>query len=221
MYTQSAPSGTDCSGISGVAAGGFKLTVTSSGTSSGNESRHTTCLSDWSADVYSSDLNGVKNVGDQGLANWTIKVYTDAATPVFVASTTTDANGAYSFDLQPGDYLVCEVRSEEHTSELQSLRHLVCRPLLEENGFKLTVTSSGTSDSHDFGIFTMLRRPPGSTVFPYTTLFRSVGDQGLANWTIKVYTDAATPVFVASTTTDANGAYSFDLQPGDYLVCEV
>src|SRR5262245_38018128 len=35
-------------------------------------------------------------------------------------------------------------RSEEHTSELQSLRHLVCRP------------------------------PPISTLFPYTTLFRSV-----------------------------------------------
>src|SRR5262245_53482404 len=35
-----------------------------------------------------------------------------------------------------------EFRSEEHTSELQSLRHLVCRP-------------------------------PRSTLFPYTTLFRS------------------------------------------------
>src|SRR5262245_43065187 len=34
------------------------------------------------------------------------------------------------------------IRSEEHTSELQSLRHLVCRP-------------------------------PTSTLFPYTTLFRS------------------------------------------------
>src|ERR1035438_3024120 len=39
-------------------------------------------------------------------------------------------------------------RSEEHTSELQSLRHLVCRLLL--------------------------RRPPISTLFPYTTLFRSI-----------------------------------------------
>src|SRR5262245_43374005 len=38
-------------------------------------------------------------------------------------------------------------RSEEHTSELQSLRHLVCRLLL--------------------------RRPPPSTPCPYTTLFRS------------------------------------------------
>src|ERR1035438_3071990 len=39
------------------------------------------------------------------------------------------------------------LRSEEHTSELQSLRHLVCRLLL--------------------------RRSPRSTLFPYTTLFRS------------------------------------------------
>src|SRR5438876_10310786 len=45
-------------------------------------------------------------------------------------------------------------RSEEHTSELQSPVHLVCRLLLE------------------------LRRPPGSTLFPYTTLFRSGIDIG-------------------------------------------
>src|SRR5258705_1242877 len=29
-------------------------------------------------------------------------------------------------------------RSEEHTSELQSLRHLVCRPLLEKKKIQLT-----------------------------------------------------------------------------------
>src|SRR5262245_65071519 len=32
------------------------------------------------------------------------------------------------------------VRSEEHTSELQSLRHLVCRPLLEKK--KITQTNT-------------------------------------------------------------------------------
>src|ERR1041384_7292721 len=41
-------------------------------------------------------------------------------------------------------------RSEEHTSELQYLAYLVCRLL-----------------------FLMIRRPPRSTLFPYTTLFRS------------------------------------------------
>src|SRR3989344_5307692 len=41
-------------------------------------------------------------------------------------------------------------RSEEHTSEIQSHVNLVCRLL-----------------------FLMIRRPPRSTLFPYTTLFRS------------------------------------------------
>src|SRR3990172_7066704 len=48
------------------------------------------------------------------------------------------------------------LRSEEHTSELQSRLHLVCRLL-----------------------FLMIRRPPRSTLFPYTTLFRSGRDRGL------------------------------------------
>src|SRR3989338_5316908 len=42
-------------------------------------------------------------------------------------------------------------RSEEHTSELQSQFHLVC-----------------------LFFFLMIRRPPRSTLFPYTTLFRSI-----------------------------------------------
>src|SRR3990167_5479579 len=47
----------------------------------------------------------------------------------------------------------CRVkRSEEHTSELQSQSNLACRP-----------------------VFLMIRRPPRSTLFPYTTLFRSLG----------------------------------------------
>src|SRR5205814_10392925 len=33
---------------------------------------------------------------------------------------------------QPGDGAASQTRSEEHTSELQSLRHLVCRLLLEK-----------------------------------------------------------------------------------------
>src|SRR5258705_6088996 len=43
-----------------------------------------------------------------------------------------------------GKILALYSRSEEHTSELQSLRHLVCRLLLDKNNF-CTVTES---DSH-------------------------------------------------------------------------
>src|ERR1039458_7229883 len=89
-------------------------------------------------------------------------------------------------------------RSEEHTSELQSLRHLVCRLLLEKKisnelmkgeireDFLITTLAScsepsrycvkctlsdGNNDAGHF--FLMIRRPPRSTLFPYTTLFRS------------------------------------------------
>src|ERR1039458_10129636 len=80
-------------------------------------------------------------------------------------------------------------RSEEHTSELQSLRHLVCRLLLEKkntktarmhifrelyDAFSLRAVPPGASPPLASGFFfLMIRRPPRSTLFPYTTLFRS------------------------------------------------
>src|SRR2546425_341986 len=63
------------------------------------------------------------------------------------------------------------VRSEEHTSELQSLAYLVCRLLLEKKNKTSPTRTSHASASCVF--FLMIRRPPRSTLFPYTTLFRS------------------------------------------------
>src|SRR6267378_2203677 len=90
-------------------------------------------------------------------------------------------------------------RSEEHTSELQSRRDLVCRLLLEKkkkihHARAVLITKfhhQGSGDlihnlaqfvypisckwgrSYDRSFFfLMIRRPPRSTLFPYTTLFR-------------------------------------------------
>src|SRR6266508_4622922 len=97
-------------------------------------------------------------------------------------------------------------RSEEHTSELQSRGHLVCRLLLEKKkqkslscvhrihrntrfgrrvnhlvklinrpkGVEVTLTETDVwlSKASFFFFFLMIRRPPRSTLFPYTTLFR-------------------------------------------------
>src|SRR5947199_353864 len=161
------------------------------------------------------------NAAAQKLTNWTIKVYTDVATPVFVASTSTDANGAYTFDLQPGDYLLFPYTTLFRSQSAPSGTDCSGISGVAAGGFKLTVTSSGTSAGNDFGNYTTGSVSGVKFEDHNANGVKNVGDQGLANWTIKVYTDAATPVFVASTTTDANGAYSFDLQPGDYLVCEV
>src|SRR6516164_850764 len=85
-------------------------------------------------------------------------------------------------------------RSEEHTSELQSQFHLVCRLLLEKKkdlvramrinlrARQYDVLTAGTgrdalaaAASHPpdaIIFFLMIRQPPRSTLFPYTTLFR-------------------------------------------------
>src|SRR6267154_2469406 len=79
-------------------------------------------------------------------------------------------------------------RSEEHTSELQSPVHLVCRLLLEKKKICAAGPWLRSSGSAIFPIgrrredlarplrcpffFLMIRRPPRSTLFPYTTLFR-------------------------------------------------
>src|SRR3989339_450781 len=91
----------------------------------------------------------------------------------------------------------CALRSEEHTSELQSLTNLVCRLLLEKqiggiimnpsDGAIYSISANPDFDLNDFksvdspsvyrnpfvDFFLMIRRPPRSTLFPYTTLFRS------------------------------------------------
>src|SRR5216683_2357118 len=72
-------------------------------------------------------------------------------------------------------------RSEEHTSELQSRSDLVCRLLLEKKKLHLVVGAVGYHSLAKFEysarlggplFFLMIRRPPRSTLFPYTTLFR-------------------------------------------------
>src|SRR3954449_3706358 len=77
----------------------------------------------------------------------------------------------------------CALRSEEHTSELQSHSHLVCRLLLAKarganrlpfgRPFPAACRDRRVRYSFVTLFFLMIRRPPRSTLFPYTTLFRS------------------------------------------------
>src|SRR6266705_2292294 len=93
-------------------------------------------------------------------------------------------------------------RSEEHTSELQSPYDLVCRLLLEKKKKQAKLTRPHKKNNlqqlkragvinpvfifldlffnrliwiqmYSRIFFLMIRRPPRSTLFPYTTLFRS------------------------------------------------
>src|SRR6266566_3023081 len=88
------------------------------------------------------------------------------------------------------------LRSEEHTSELQSPCNIVCRLLLEKKkkvrvGYIGLTCEAPIYAAYEKGFFKeeelepelvkcnwstffflMIRRPPRSTLFPYTTLFR-------------------------------------------------
>src|SRR5205814_6644438 len=88
--------------------------------------RHTRCLSDWSSDVCSSDLSEVSDAA-------TNRAVTPSPTSTSTnrrrrAGPTSDAAGSR----RTARKFIPPRRSEEHTSELQSLRHLVCRLLLEK-----------------------------------------------------------------------------------------
>src|SRR5688572_21068475 len=80
------------------------------------------------------------------------------------------------------------LRSEEHTSELQSQSNLVCRLLLEKKNDSFCIETVlqyrmivRIGLYRVDNLFSMLPRPPRSTLFPYTTLFRSLPrDQGQA-----------------------------------------
>src|SRR5262245_63136200 len=59
-------------------------------------------------------------------------------------------------------------RSEEHTSELQSLRHLVCRLLLEKKKKKKEATSSITQKQYVKACTSSLRRACISTLMQHS-----------------------------------------------------
>src|SRR5476649_2449276 len=101
-------------------------------------------------------------------------------------------------------------RSEEHTSELQSHSDLVCRLLLEKKKklpprlFTCKRTRIAASGRHRSRgpqpsvvlharqpvfvsfFFLMIRRPPRSTLFPYTTLFRSLIAKCLLTFPLRI-----------------------------------
>src|SRR5687767_13009992 len=74
------------------------------------------------------------------------------------------------------------LRSEEHTSELQSLAYLVCRLLLEKkNSFFYIGRAFSIAEYSCSLFFSVHRRPYISTLFPYTTLFRSRLEEHVAD----------------------------------------
>src|SRR5438046_8295492 len=86
--------------------------------------RHTRLVSDWSSDVCSSDLGEQPNFSGSWIFNksgsgWLVKARANSSGFLPFKDIAAAKNPTNS-------------RSEEHTSELQSLTNLVCRLLLEK-----------------------------------------------------------------------------------------
>src|SRR5690625_5539792 len=114
--------------------------------------RHTRWPRDWSSDVCSSDL---KFTGSGGTLEETVtKNNLEAAEEIVRQLRLRDVGGIIVIDfidmvLESNRDLVLRrlvecLRSEEHTSELQSRGHLVCRLLLEKKTNSRTRTRAET-----------------------------------------------------------------------------
>jgi hypothetical protein len=172
--------------------------------------------------------NGVKDSGDNGLGDWTIRLYDAQGNQI--DETTTASDGSYSFGpLGPGTYTVCEVLKP---GWLETFPLSTTKPPTGESiatnclppdgtgiGYTFTTQSGVNLTTNDFGNF----QEPTKSGVKWEDMngdgHRDAGDDPLDGWTIQLYKGTT---LVGTDTTDSNGAYSFPLlQPGTYTVCEV
>src|SRR5439155_27360964 len=76
-WTQSRPANTKCAAGTGLGPGGYALTVTSGSSSTGNDFGNFQPGTTSGVKFNDLNANGVKDVGEPGLAGWTISAYTD------------------------------------------------------------------------------------------------------------------------------------------------
>src|SRR5256884_6890966 len=101
--------------------------------------RHTRCSRDWSSDVCSSDLELESHPVALAVMERNSIIFVEKK-PAVCAGIDGDGERARDFFIdilfdgteRENRALADEKRSEEHTSELQSRLHLVCRLLLEK-----------------------------------------------------------------------------------------
>ncbi|MGH2489612.1 MAG: SdrD B-like domain-containing protein, partial [Candidatus Limnocylindria bacterium] len=185
------------------------------------------------------NADGTEDAEDGNLAGWTIKAYADNdssgtlnAGDTLAATDTTDAvTGAYSFSLDPGDYVICEVLQAGWTQSEPV--NTICDfdaidATLADGGYAVTITSGSTEENNDFGNWRQGTKSGSKFNDESNDGIWDFGESGLVGWTIKVFNDvdnsntlSAGDTLEASTGTAADGSYSFNLDPGEYIVCEV
>ncbi len=161
------------------------------------------------------DLNGdgIKDAGEPGLANWTITLEGKDGWAMPVSkTTTTDVNGKYSFSVPPGSYTVCEVLVANWYQSVPA----------GGGCYNITLISQQLDDNNDFGNYQYATKSGVKFNDLNGDGVKDAGEPGLANWTITLEgKDGWAMPISKTTTTDANGEYTFSVPPGSYTVCEV
>ena len=226
-WTQSEPAGPDeCAAVPGLGADGYAITVTSGSSDPGNEFGNFQQGTKSGKKYNDLNANGTRDAGEPGLSGWEIRAYADAngngvvdAGETFV-STTTDASGDYSFSLNPGRYVVCEVLQATWTqSEPAGPDECAAVPGLGADGYAITVTSGSSDPGNEFGNFQNTTISGMKFKDADAGGDKDAGEIGLGGWVIHLFGPGGS--LVATTTTAPDGTYSFTgLTPGAYVVCE-
>lgn len=157
---------------------------------------------------YDANSNGVRNSpADYGLSGVSVQL-SDAA-GVLRSTVTTATDGTYVFSVTPGTYTVS-------VANVAGLNQTTATPR------PYTIVVGGTS---------AVAPETGFGAPPYSTLtgvvffdvnfngIRNTEDYGLGAFTVKLYKAASSTTAIATTTTAANGTYSFaNLASGNYVV---
>jgi SdrD B-like domain len=171
-----------------------------------------------------------RDPGEPGLEGWRINLYQDTGTKgsydgeAEFQHAITGPDRSYTFDrLFAGDYIVCEELQadwqQSAPTSAPSGETLVTNCPGNTRGYAFTMGGADRA-GNDFGNFQ--QGTVSGTKFKdrNDNGARDAGEFGLSGWKIHVYDSTGTEVTGSPLTTDSDGNYSINLNPGTYTVCE-
>lgn len=165
------------------------------------------------------NANGVQDAGEAGIANVVVQLKDGAGT--VVASATTDANGGYHFDVNPGTYSVTVVTPNGYTATAANQGGDAAKDSNIDaagNMAPVTLAPGETNSSLDAGLYRAAELGDRVWFDANKNGVQDAGESGVAGVKVTLL-DASGNAVGSPLVTDANGNYLFtNLKPGAYSV---